>query len=123
VYDQVQRELHRVMRRDGELELPGAVPGEQLPDVQVVCNGQYVNTSDVEQCIAALNGVLTAQISVTASATGSSECEGSTCSGQESAKAKLSCAVAPGGTSNGPFWAFSAGALGMIASGRRRARR
>jgi hypothetical protein len=89
----------------------------------IVCNGQYVNTADVEQCVAALNGVLVAQVSITASATGSSECEGSTCSGQESAKAKLSCALAPGGSSKGPFWAFCAGALGLIVSGRRRARR
>jgi MYXO-CTERM domain-containing protein len=89
----------------------------------IICNGQYVNTSDVEQCVAALNGVLTAQISASATATGSSECEGSTCSGQESVKAKVSCAVAPGGNTNGLFWAFGAGAVGMIAGARRRARR
>jgi MYXO-CTERM domain-containing protein len=89
----------------------------------IVCNGQYVNTSDVEACIVALNGVLTAHITATATATASSACDGGTCSGQESAQAKLSCSVAPGGNSNGLFWAFGAWAVGVIAGARRRAPR
>jgi MYXO-CTERM domain-containing protein len=89
----------------------------------IVCNGQYVNTSDVEQCVAALNGVLTAQISATTTATGSSACDGSACGAQESTTGKVSCTAAPGGNSNGLFWALGAGALGVIAGARRRVRR
>jgi MYXO-CTERM domain-containing protein len=89
----------------------------------IVCNGQYVNTSNVEQCVAALNGVLTAQISASATATGSSACDGSACGAQESATAKVSCTAAPGGNSNGLFWTLGAGAVGVIAAARRRARR
>jgi MYXO-CTERM domain-containing protein len=82
--------------------------------------GQYVNTSDVAQCATALNGVVTTQITASATATGSSACDGGTCSGQESVKGKVSCAVAPGGNSNGLFWA---GVVGLIAGARRRMRR
>jgi MYXO-CTERM domain-containing protein len=85
--------------------------------------GQYVNTSDVAQCVTALNGVLTMQITASATVTGSSACDGGTCSGQESVKGKVSCAVAPGGNSDGLFWAFGAGVVGLIAGARRRMRR
>jgi MYXO-CTERM domain-containing protein len=77
----------------------------------------------VEQCVTALNAVLTTQISATVTATGTSSCDGGDCSGEGAVNGKVSCSAAPGGHTNGLFWAFGAGVVGVIASARRRVRR
>jgi MYXO-CTERM domain-containing protein len=89
----------------------------------IVCNGQYVETNNVQQCITALNGVLTTQITATGSATSTSSCDGGECSGQASVNGKVSCAAAPAGNAGGSFWALGAVVVGAIAGARRRARR
>jgi MYXO-CTERM domain-containing protein len=88
----------------------------------IVCNGEYVSASDVQQCVTSLNAVLTTQINATVTATGSSSCDGGECSGQGTVNGKVSCAAAPG-SAGGPCWAFGAALVGVIASVRRRARR
>jgi MYXO-CTERM domain-containing protein len=84
----------------------------------IFCNGNYVNASDVDQCIAALNGVLSVQIS----ATGSSSCGDDDCNAQGSVTTKTSCSASPGGQAGGEaLFAFGA-VFAAIAVARRRAR-
>jgi MYXO-CTERM domain-containing protein len=84
----------------------------------IFCNGAYVNASDVDTCVSALNEILTSKISITA--TGS--CSGDECSG----KGSVSCATAAPGTdsSNGSLWAiFAAMGVALVGGARRERRR
>jgi MYXO-CTERM domain-containing protein len=59
------------------------------PKGALFCDGQYVNASNVDQCIADLKALLNIQVSGEASG----NCSGNTCSGQ--ASGSVSCGVAP----------------------------
>jgi MYXO-CTERM domain-containing protein len=86
----------------------------------IFCNGSYVNTSNIEECITALNAVL--DVKIEAAASGS--CTGNDCTGTASVKTSgVSCAASPARPTNAPFWAFGAAIVAAIAGTRRRARR
>jgi MYXO-CTERM domain-containing protein len=83
----------------------------------IFCDGNYINASDVEQCIAALNGIITVKLE----ASGSSSCTGNDCTA--TGTAKVSCSAAPVGAPSGSLWAFGAVIAGAFAAFRRRTRR
>ncbi len=85
----------------------------------IFCNGSYINASDVEQCIQALNGVLTVKIEATASGS----CSGNECSGEAQGKGVVSCSAAPAEPAGGILWAAGAAVAAAIAGVRRRTRR
>lgn len=85
----------------------------------IVCNGSYVAADDVQQCIDALNGILSVQIS----ATGSSSCSGDQCSGSATVTAKSLCSTSPGDSSNASLWGlFAVVGVGLIGARRRMTR-
>jgi MYXO-CTERM domain-containing protein len=86
----------------------------------IVCDGQYVEASDVGQCVTALNALLTTQISANVTAAGTSSCQGSACAGQEVAVSKVKCSASPGGKAGGTLWGIGAAMMGLIALARRR---
>jgi MYXO-CTERM domain-containing protein len=56
------------------------------------CDGQFVDTGDkLDECVAALKAILNAKVD--ASARGSSDCEGGTCSAEGEASVSSDCAV------------------------------
>jgi hypothetical protein len=78
------------------------------PSGGIFCNGQFVNATDVQQCVAYLATKL--DIDVDVSAAGSAACGDDGCSADGSASVKAGgCAAAPG-SNNG-----LAGALGLVA--------
>jgi hypothetical protein len=89
----------------------------------IVCNGDYVNASNVQDCVTALNGVLTSHISASGVATGSSECDGGQCSAEGTVSGKISCAVGPQERAGSSLAVGAMGALGLIATARRVTRR
>jgi MYXO-CTERM domain-containing protein len=85
----------------------------------IFCNGEYVNASDLQQCIDALNAILSVQIS----ATGSASCDGGECNAEGAVTTKTTCAASPMDRRSGALWAFGAVGLAAIVAKRRRARR
>jgi hypothetical protein len=91
----------------------------------IFCDGNYVGASDVNQCVSALNTMLTTHINVTATSTTS--CDGGECTTTDTVNAKTSCAVASspgaGGESGAALWPIGAGLAAVLGRLRRRARR
>lgn len=89
------------------------------PDGALFCDGQYVDHGgNLEECINALNAIITANIEYEASASGS--CSGGRCEGQ--ADASVSCA-ASGAGHQGSGVPLLAGALTMLGLSTLRRRR
>jgi MYXO-CTERM domain-containing protein len=84
------------------------------PTGGIFCNGQFVNATDVKQCIAYLGTRL--NIDVDVSATGSAACTGDGCGAEGKGSVKGGgCAAAPG-SGNGVAAAFGLfGVLGLAA--------
>ena len=84
----------------------------------IFCNGSYVAASDVDQCVSALNAVLTVKIAATASGS----CSGNECNGTATVKTtNVSCAATPARPARS-LWAFGTAIVALIAATRRRAR-
>jgi hypothetical protein len=85
----------------------------------IFCDGSYVSADNVEQCISALNSMLSAQIN----ATGSSSCDGGQCTASGTLTAKTSCSIgsAVGAVSGGALWPIGAALAITVACRRRRA--
>jgi hypothetical protein len=98
----------------------------QKPAGGIFCDGQFVNATDVQACIAYLASKLAIKVDISATASGSSGCTGDECGAEGSGSVKASgCAASPG-SNNGVAGAFGlAGGLGIVAfvRARRRARR
>lgn len=62
------------------------------PKGAIFCNGQFVNASDVDNCVDALKSLLNIQVSGSAS----SSCDGGTCEAEAQGQASASCSAAPG---------------------------
>jgi hypothetical protein len=78
------------------------------------CDGQFIDTGDkLDECVAALKAILNAK--VTASATGTSDCEGGTCRAEGKARVSSDCTVARVGTGNTRAGLF--GVIGLLAVG------
>ncbi len=96
------------------------------PTGGIFCNGQFVNATDVQQCIAYLGTKLKINVDISAQASGSSNCTGNDCSAEGNASVKAGgCAAAPG-SNNGLAGALGlVGALGIVSGvrARRKARR
>ncbi|HET8936147.1 MAG TPA: hypothetical protein VFN67_22035 [Polyangiales bacterium] len=83
------------------------------------CDGQFVDTGDkLKECRAALEAILNAK--VTASSSGSSDCEGGTCSAMGKASVSSDCSVARPGDRGSLFGALSVLGLGLGLVVRRR---
>jgi hypothetical protein len=97
----------------------------QRPTGGIFCNGQFVNATDVQQCIAYLSSKLAIDVDVSATAQGSAGCTGNDCGAEGNASLKASgCAAAPG-SENGLAGIFGLGGIFAIAAilrARRRAR-
>jgi MYXO-CTERM domain-containing protein len=90
------------------------------PEGALFCDGSYVDVGgDLTACVDALNTVLNAKITVTAS--GSSSCEGNNCTGNGTVKA--SCAASPSPASGGAIGALGAMLAMAVVGARRRAKR
>jgi hypothetical protein len=82
------------------------------PTGGIFCNGQFVNATDVQQCVAYLASKLKINVDVSATASATTECGPNGCSGSADGKASAKaagCMAAPG-SNNG-----LAGAFGLIA--------
>lgn len=83
------------------------------PEGALFCDGNYVdNGGHLEDCIASLEAVITANVDVSAQGSAMGECSGNTCQGEAEGKASASCATVPGGPAS-----TSAGLLGMVLAG------
>ena len=93
------------------------------PTGGIFCNGQFVNATDVQQCVAYLASKLKIDVDVSASASATGSCGPDGCSADTKAAAKASgCAAAPG-SDNGLAGAFGLVAcLGLVAAIRSRLR-
>jgi hypothetical protein len=88
------------------------------PEGALFCDGQFVSTSNLESCVAALQEVFSVEVEYYSNA----ECSGNQCTAE--AGGSVSCSAAP----TTPGFGLGAGALGLAALGmsiarRRRARR
>src|SRR6185295_16275682 len=73
------------------------------PSGGIFCNGQFVNATDVQQCMTYLSSKL--NIKVDASAAAAANCQGDACSADGKASVKAGgCSTAPG--TNDGLWAF-----------------
>jgi hypothetical protein len=92
----------------------------------IFCDGNYVSTGNINQCVSALNSMLSTQINVMASAT--TTCDGGDCTTTGTVNAKSSCSIAssPGAGGNsgpGALWPIGVGLAAVIGGLRRRSRR
>lgn len=76
------------------------------PEGAVFCNGQWVNTSNVESCVAAIEAAFNIEVSYSA------ECSGNTCK----AEASASCAMSPESPA-APGFGSAALLLGLASAG------
>ena len=97
----------------------------EKPEGALFCDGSYVDTGDnLKSCINALDAYLKAHVDVTASASGSSSCDGGTCTAQGEAKAAATvkgCSMSPDSSANGGVILAGLGIAAVLA-GRRRKR-
>jgi hypothetical protein len=92
------------------------------PTGGIFCNGQYVDATDVQQCIAYLATKLKIDVDVSATASGSANCGPNGCAADSKASVKAAgCTLAPG-ANDGLAALGLAGVLGLIASFRARRR-
>ena len=77
----------------------------------IFCNGNFINATDADACVADLKALFNIQVSGYASS--SSSCEGGTCQAQAAAGGSVSCAVAPGGD---PPLSSTAIGIGVVAT-------
>jgi hypothetical protein len=91
----------------------------------IFCDGSYVSTGNVGQCVSALNTMLTTQINATVSANSSTSCDGGECTTTATVNTKTSCSLAssPGGSGSGAFWPIGAAFAAVMVGLRRRSRR
>ena len=98
----------------------------QKPTGGLFCNGQFVNATDVQQCVAYLATKFKIDVDVSATASATTSCGPEGCSADGKAAAKASgCAAAPG-SNNAVAGALGlVGILGLVGAirGRQRARR
>jgi hypothetical protein len=86
------------------------------PKGALFCDGQFVNTSNLDQCVSDLKALL--KIDVQASA--SSSCEGGTCSGEAFTYVKSSCDVTDSGAGSSPLLPLLGLATVALTAARRR---
>lgn len=90
------------------------------PEGVITCDGQFVSSEHVDECVDAIQTALGIEVEVHGSAEG--ECSGNQCSGK--AEGSVSCAMAPVGSSNGESGLIVLGAvMGLSLTLRRRAER
>lgn len=91
------------------------------PSGALFCDGQYVDTgNNLQNCIDALNAYLKVKVE----ASGSAECEGSSCSAEGKVNATCGAAPVDPTTTSGGLWVFGAvGLVGAVAARRRVTRR
>ncbi len=98
-------------------ELEGGCTAKcQKPEGAVFCDGQFIDTSDLDSCLDALNAFLTVEVT----ASGSASCDGGSCKAE--GEVGVSCAAAPGrlGGEHAPWYLLGAAALGLVGVMRRR---
>jgi MYXO-CTERM domain-containing protein len=103
-----------------QVEYQGGCEGDcSDPKGAIFCDGQYVDHGDnFQDCIDALNDVLTVSVQVSGSADADAECTDDGCTAKEDAKGSVSCASLPHPASS-EAWGWWLAALGF-ASFRRR---
>ena len=104
---------------DCSAELTGGCETQcEKPEGGLFCDGQYVQVTNLDDCVAYIESQFSIDIEYEASAHG--ECSGNTCTGE--AEANVSCAAAPVGGAPFDVGAIAAMAtgVGLIVSRRRR---
>lgn len=93
------------------------------PTGGIFCNGQFVNATDVQQCVTYLASKLKIDVDVSATASATSSCGPDGCNADGNAAVKASgCAAAPG-SNNGVVGALGlVGVLGLVGAIRARLR-
>ena len=86
------------------------------PKGALFCNGQFVNASDVSNCVDALKQLLNIQVSGSAS----SSCDGGTCEANAQGTASAGCSAAPGEPIGGTFLLAGLGMMGIAISRRKK---
>ncbi len=99
---------------DCKASLQGGCEGAcDAPEGALFCDGQFISTSNVESCVAALEDAFNITVTYYANA----ECSGNTCK----AEAGVGCSTAPESTSTG--WGAAGILLGLASAGLTAARR
>jgi MYXO-CTERM domain-containing protein len=88
------------------------------------CDGQFIDTDKLDECVAALKAILNAKVD--ASASGRSDCTGGTCNAAGKASVSSDCTVAhagSGGTRAGLYGVLGLMGVGLVLRRRRHSSR